>query len=903
MSQKLFLKSISILPMITLFYFSTSYCQPSGKGNFYDEFLMMPGNTAHFLSRVTGNKYVQFMNSIKRGIFPKFPAESISHPDDIYWDDRFSFPGINGIVYAIAVSADGDVYVGGNFTLAGTTRVNNIARWDGEKWHDVGGGVTEGTAGLTTVRSIICVGNDVYVGGDFERAGHNKVKASFVARWDGRNWHSLGDIENNGPNDVVYALAYYKGELYVGGLFWKVGRSKSILANFIARWNGESWSTLGIGPSNGTDGPVLSLHNSNSLLYVGGYFNYAGGKRANNIAVWDGAHWFTVGTGAENGVNNSVYALTSVDGVIYLGGKFTRAGSHHARYVVRWDGNEWLPLGGAGSNGVNYSVYALAPDEWGRVYVGGAFSATSSDSASRIALWDRERWVALDSGLGGGIWIYPAIVFALAKGEDGVYAGGSFTTFGNKSANCIVKRVNDTWQPLVDGPGLGINDKVITIAAGRTGEIYAGGGFTAVGEIAANNIAMWDGKYWHALGSGIGKRFANIDPVSVIKIDESGHVYVGGTFVSAGGVAANNIAMWDGNKWHSIGEGKNNGLNDAVYAMAFGPHGELYVGGEFTMAGGVPANYVAVWDGTSWKPLGSDSTNGVGDRVYALAVDNMGRVYVGGVFFTAGGDTVNKIAMWDGRSWHSLGRGVTSSNSGAGISDICIFNNQVYVAGYFDRADTVQANNIARWDGTRWYPLGTGNDNGVNDLVFSIDMDLHGNLYAGGVFNRAGSINASMVAKWDGSQWSGFGSGIGGGWLQLSYGAVSDVCVYYDDIYIGGGFSLAGNKPSHSFAHWNKPLTFIQNLLIKENRFYLAQNYPDPFNSSTRINYYVPYPQKVKLEIFDITGRLVRTLINRYHPAGAYFIDFNGENLPGGIYFYRLSGKSIRETRKMVLIR
>ena len=84
----------------------------------------------------------------------------------------------------------------------------------------------------------------------------------------------------------------------------------------------------------------------------------------------------------------------------------------------------------------------------------------------------------------------------------------------------------------------------------------------------------------------------------------------------------------------------------------FDAAGNLYAGGFFTTAGGVSANYIAKWDGSSWSALGS----GIDNLVLALAVDGAGNLYAGGSFTTAGGVIANNIAKWDGSGWSALGK-------------------------------------------------------------------------------------------------------------------------------------------------------------------------------------------------------------------------------------------------------
>src|SRR2546425_1104494 len=103
-------------------------------------------------------------------------------------------------------------------------------------------------------------------------------------------------------------------------------------------------------------------------------------------------------------------------------------------------------------------------------------------------------------------------------------------------------------------------------------------------------------------------------PIGAIAISGS-DVYVGGYFRQAGGVAANNIAKWNGTSWSALGSGANNGVNGSVYAIAMSGT-DLYVGGLFTQAGGVAANCIAKWNGNGWAALGSGASNGVDDLVY-----------------------------------------------------------------------------------------------------------------------------------------------------------------------------------------------------------------------------------------------------------------------------------------------
>ncbi len=83
----------------------------------------------------------------------------------------------------------------------------------------------------------------------------------------------------------------------------------------------------------------------------------------------------------------------------------------------------------------------------------------------------------------------------------------------------------------------------------------------------------------------------------------------------------------------------------------------------------------------------------------------------------------------------------------------------------------------------------------------------------------------------------------------------------------------------------------------------LEQNYPNPFNPATSISYSIPEAGFVTLSVYDLSGRVVATLVNGEVGAGSYSVNFSGDNLPSGIYYYRLSANGFSATHKMVLMK
>ncbi len=104
--------------------------------------------------------------------------------------------------------------------------------------------------------------------------------------------------------------------------------------------------------------------------------------------------------------------------------------------------------------------------------------------------------------------------------------------------------------------------------------------------------------------------------------------------------------------------------------------------------------------------------------------------------------------------------------------------------------------------------------------------------------------------------------------------------------------------------------TGINNKKLSPHRFELSQNYPNPFNPSTKIKYSIPNSPLpfgkglgVRLEVYDILGREVATLVNEKQRPGNYEVTFDGAKLSSGIYFYKLQAGSFVQTKKMILLK
>jgi len=106
-----------------------------------------------------------------------------------------------------------------------------------------------------------------------------------------------------------------------------------------------------------------------------------------------------------------------------------------------------------------------------------------------------------------------------------------------------------------------------------------------------------------------------------------------------------------------------------------------------------------------------------------------------------------------------------------------------------------------------------------------------------------------------------------------------------------------------AYGGWDSATVGIVNTSPLPGKFILMQNYPNPFNAQTAIRFFLPEPQIVRLTIYDLLGRQIRTLLEERKQVGVHTITFDASPLSNGLYFYRLQAGDMVETKRMVLLK
>jgi len=642
-------------------------------------------------------------------------AGNIAQWDGSKWSALGAGTGIHSWISTLAMDKKGILYAGGSFDSAGGVPAARIAQWDGSKWSALGKGIAGSQYKQGIINYLACDDSgNLFADGSFDTAGG--IFVNDIAKWDGNKWDSTasaywgfgpfakdtsGKLCAIGYNDsnvsylvkfsgnhvntfpfkmhgTEYAFTYdNKGALYLGGTFDSVG---GVPCKYIAKWDGATWRALGPGMNK----RVVSLAcDSNGNVYAGGEFDSIGNVRVNHIAKWDGSQWQKLGRGTNAGLFSSL--AVDGNGDLFASG-FDTADGIAVGGIAKWNGSDWSTIGPTTSD----KILAIAKDGAGGIYVGGYFAFIGGFLANHIAQWDGSKWKALGKGLNN-----TAYTLSLDSNKN-LYAGGMFDSAGGSPAREIAKWDGKAWSPL----GTGMNNSVAVIVNDKNGNLYAGGNFDSVGGINTGCIAKWDGAAWSPLGKGISLDTSSRVSISYymginsLAFDNNGMLYAGGYFTYIGGVAARGIARWNGSAWSAL----DTGFNETVISIAFSPNGDLYAGG---INGGI-----SKWDGTSWNLLASGKLSSLRNpylypekNIFALLFDKNGNLFVGGCFDTiARRYPAHNIAVWNGKKWFALGSGLETrtGNLLSSVNAMVLFDSLLYVGGNFNFAGGQVSNYIAR---------------------------------------------------------------------------------------------------------------------------------------------------------------------------------------------------------------
>jgi hypothetical protein len=314
----------------------------------------------------------------------------------------------------------------------------------------------------------------------------------------------------------------------------------------------------------------------------------------------------------------------------------------------------------------------------------------------------------------------------------------------------------------------GLNGPVKSIVM-ASGGIYAAGAFDVAGNNPeVHNIAFWNGSSWLPLGAGL-----DGDQVNALLLDGAGNLYVAGDFSKAGPVYVDNLAIYSTltQSWAAL-PGFPTDPNEPIYSLALDSiHNVLFAGS---------SRRVVRYDLTS-HAVTSWST-GVNKNVYALAYEPASQIlYAGGDIPSINGVSVKNVAQFNGTIWQPVGAAVFNNK----IYTLSLDENgHLFVGGSF----TSPSKSVMYWNGSVWASLSTGLPIGSAD---SLTYDAANRiLYSGGT----GGVYAWNIGL---GTWAQVGDAYTGN------DRVTSMQLYGGNLYIGGHFTRIGELPITTVAYWN----------------------------------------------------------------------------------------------------
>ena len=290
---------------------------------------------------------------------------------------------------------------------------------------------------------------------------------------------------------------------------------------------------------------------------------------------------------------------------LYFGGSFTVAGNVAARSIARFDGTTWSALG----SGISGQVVELCTFDDGtgeQLYVGGFFSSIGALAVPGIARWNGAQWSALpgQSPLSVNDYVTAMVVFDDGSGS-ALYLAGHMNMPALNSRN-VVRWRNGTWSALgAEWTPSSTRSPCTTTDRGRSSTPRATRRRSATPTHSAlGRIGLVERGRRHR------RHGAWCEVNALVSFDDGSGpaLYAGGSFASAGGVPASNIARLQNGTWSPLGAGTNAAVGTlAIFDDGTGNGPALHAGGSFIFAGGMPHFGIARWDGTAWSGLSAAS--------------------------------------------------------------------------------------------------------------------------------------------------------------------------------------------------------------------------------------------------------------------------------------------------------
>jgi uncharacterized delta-60 repeat protein len=352
---------------------------------------------------------------------------------------------------------------------------------------------------------------------------------------------------------------------------------------------------------------------------------------------------FNVGSGA----NSTVYATAiQNDGKIILGGGFTEYNGATRNCIVRLNENGSMDNSFNVGSGTSSVVNAIAIQEDGKIIIGGWFNSYNGTSRNRIARLNTNGTIDLsfDPGTGASGDIYSVLIQSDGK----ILIAGNLNFFNGTARNKIARLNADGSLDVSFTPGTGANYPIRTLDIQNDGKIIIGGGFTTFNGIPKNYIARLneDGSLDATFDPGTGAS----NTVNSVNIQSDGRIIVCGDFTSFDGISNNRILRLNNDGTQDMSFVTGTGTNGYIYTSAIQTDGKILIGGLFTQLNSISRNKIARLNTDGSVDASFNPGEGTDNIVTVVAIQNDGRMIIGGFFTNYDGININRIARLNNSS-------------------------------------------------------------------------------------------------------------------------------------------------------------------------------------------------------------------------------------------------------------
>lgn len=555
-------------------------------------------------------------------------------------------------------------------------------------------------------------------------------------------FNSVDQFLASGANNEVRAMAVQPdGKIIIVGNFTNYNGTA---INRVVRVNTDGSIDLSFNIGSGANAIVHAVVvQSDGKILIAGNFTTFNGITVNRLVRLNPNgtidSQFAVGTGT----NRVIHAIEmQPDGKFLIGGNFTSYNGTSINRIARINNNGSIDASFTAGRGANSAIRSIKVLADGKILIAGAFTSYNRTTRNRLARLNSNG--TLDTGFTPSSGANSTIYSVEVQTNGTILIGGDFTTFNGTTRNRIARVNTNGTLDTGFNPGTGANSTVNSIVINSDGLIVLGGAFTTLNGTARNYIGALN------TNGGLSSTFNPTNGASALinRIIASGNkLIIGGTFTSYNGILRNRITRTLANGNIDISFNASTGANDVVNSIAIQSNGKVIAVGNFTTYNDTIVNRIVRLNQNGSIDATFTSGLGANGQINSVAIQNDGKIIIGGDFTSYNGTSINRIARLNANGTLDVTFNVGSGTNGTVNSIIYQTDGKVIITGAFTTYAGTTRNRIARLNTNGSYDSGFNIGTGSNNTIISVSIQADGRIIIGGTFSSFNGTNRSRIAR------------------------------------------------------------------------------------------------------------------------------------------------------------